>query len=255
VIATRHDEHAAQVRASLNAGKHVFVEKPLALNWQELNDVITAYRHLDHPPLLLVGFNRRFAPALQHLKEALRARRSPLMVNYRLNGGYIPLDHWIHGSQGGGRNLGEACHVYDVFRFLADAPVASIDAVAIDPGTLPYARNDNFSAVLRYENGSVCNLLYTALGPKQGLSKERVEVFCDGEAYLIDDFRTLVRTSDGAVLWQSDQDKGHGEELLVLGRAIRGEQDAPIPFDQIIETTAVSLHIEDLLHGRTYDKA
>lgn len=255
VIATRHDEHAAQVRASLEAGKHVFVEKPLVLNWRELDDVLTAYRHLDHPPLLLVGFNRRFAPAMQRLKETLRARRSPLMVNYRLNGGYIPLDHWIHGSQGGGRNLGEACHVYDVFRFLAGAPVASIDAIAIDPGTLPYARNDNFSAVLRYEDGSVCNLLYAALGPKQGLPKERIEVFCDGEAYLIDDFRSLVRTSDGAVLWQSDQDKGHGEELLALGRAIRGEQDAPIPFDQIIETTAVSLHIEDLLYGRIYDEA
>lgn len=255
VIATRHDDHAAQVCASLKAGKHVFVEKPLALSWQELDEVTTAYQSLDHPPLLLVGFNRRFAPAMQHLGEALRARRSPLMVHYRLNGGYIPLDHWIQGAQGGGRNLGEACHVYDVFRFLAGAAVDSIGATAIDPGTLPYARNDNFSAVLRYEDGSVCNLLYTALGPKQGLPKERIEVFCDGEAYLIDDFRTLVRTSDGAVLWQSDQDKGHGEELLALGRAVRGEQDVPIPFDQLVETTAVSLHIEDLLHGRTYDEA
>lgn len=252
VIATRHDEHAAQVVASLKAGKHVLVEKPLALSWKELDEVEATYQSLANPPLLLVGFNRRFAPALRHLKEQLQSRRSPLMVNYRLNGGYIPLDHWVQGPQGGGRNLGEACHVYDVFRYLAGAPVASIGAAAIHPGNLPYARNDNFSAVLQYEDGSLCTLLYTALGPKQGLPKERIEVFGDGEAYLIDDFRTLMRCSDGAVLWQADQDKGHAEELLAFGRALQGEQAAPIPFDELLETTAVGLHVEDLLHGRAY---
>lgn len=255
VIATRHDDHAAKVCASLGAGKHVFVEKPLALSWQELDEIEVTYRGVSHPPLLLVGFNRRFAPAMRRLAEILRSRRSPLMVNYRLHGGYIPLDHWVQGPQGGGRNLGEACHVYDVFRFLAGAPVGSISATAIDPGVLPYARNDNFSATLRYEDGSVCTLLYTALGPKQGLPKERIEVFCDGEAYLIDDFKTLVRTSDQAVLWQSDQDKGHADELEAFGRALQGQGDPPIPFEHLIETSAVALHVEDLLYGRAQDNS
>lgn len=253
VIATRHDDHADKVCASLAAGKHVFVEKPLALTWQELERVDTTYRSVSHPPLLMVGFNRRFAPAMRRLNDLLRNRRSPLMVNYRLHGGYIPLDHWVQGSQGGGRNLGEACHMYDVFRCLASAPVMSIEATAIDPGVLPYARSDNFSATLRYADGSVCSLLYTALGPKQGLPKERIEVFCDGEAYVIDDFKSLVRSSDGTTLWQGEQDKGHGNELEAFGRALHGETEVPIPFDQLIETSAVALHIEDLLYGRTHD--
>ena len=97
----------------------------------------------------MVGFNRRFSPALQMLKERLAGRRAPLVIQYRLNAGYIPLDHWVHGAQGGGRNIGEACHMYDVFRFLAGAPARSIEATAIDPGSLPYARNDNFTATHR----------------------------------------------------------------------------------------------------------
>lgn len=256
VIATRHHEHAAQVKASLEAGKHVFVEKPLALTWSELQAVVALHDSLEHKPLLMVGFNRRFAPALRMLKETLSGRRSPLIVNYRLNGGYIAPDSWIQGPEGGGRNLGEACHMYDVFRHLAGAPVTRIHAAAIDPGTRPYLRNDNFCATLAYQDGSVCNLVYTALGPKQGLGKERIEVFCDGEAYVIEDFKTLVRAGDGKSLWQSSEpDKGHFEELSRFGDAIAGGGDAPIPFDEIVETTAVSLYIEDLIHGRILEDA
>lgn len=256
VIATRHQEHAEQVVKSLRAGKHVFVEKPLALTWDELAAVETTYGELPEPPLLMVGFNRRFSPALVKLGEVLADRRSPLIVQYRLNGGSIPLDHWIQTEVGGGRNIGEACHMYDVFRSLAGAPVRSIEATSIDPGTLPYARTDNFVATLGYEDGSVGTLTYTALGPKKGLPKERIEVFCDGEAYLIDDFRKLFRTSDGAVLWQSgDADKGHATELSLLGDAIAAGEPGPIPFEEIIETSAVALRIEDLLTGHGGDGA
>ena len=96
------------------------------------------------------------------------------MIQYRLNGGYIPLDHWVQGAQGGGRNIGEACHMYDVFRFLAGAPVRSIDATAIDPGALPYAATTTSRATIGYEDGSVARLVYTALGPKTGLGKEHI---------------------------------------------------------------------------------
>jgi len=251
VIATRHHEHASQVIRSLRAGKHVFVEKPLALSWAELGEVADTYRGLDEKPLLMVGFNRRFSPAMQTVKTRLEGRRAPLVIEYRLNAGYIPLDHWVHNEQGGGRNIGEACHMYDVFRSLTGSPVASISADAIDPGTLPYKRNDNFSATIRYEDGSLAHLLYTALGPKAGLPKERVEIFCDGEAYIVDDYKSLTKASDGSVLWSGEQDKGHFEELSRVGDAIATGAPPPISFDELIETSAVALRVEDALFGRT----
>jgi predicted dehydrogenase/threonine dehydrogenase-like Zn-dependent dehydrogenase len=254
VIATRHHEHADQAQRSIQAGKHVFVEKPLAITWDELESVSGAYSSLaasTGSPLLMVGFNRRFSPALQMLKERLAGRRSPLMIQYRLNAGYIALDHWVHGAQGGGRNVGEACHMYDVFRFLAGAPVRSIEATAIDPRELAYARSDNFAATIAYEDGTVASLLYTALGPKAGLGKEHITVFCDGEAFIVDDFKKLTKASDGSVLWHaSEPDKGHYEELSRFADAIAAGSPAPIPFDEIIETSAVALHVEDLIHGR-----
>ncbi|MBV9523005.1 MAG: bi-domain-containing oxidoreductase [Alphaproteobacteria bacterium] len=251
VIATRHHEHAGQAVAALRAGKHVFVEKPLALTWPELDAVRHCWDELPDPkPLLMVGFNRRFSPAVQTLATALARRRSPCMISYRLNGGFIPAESWVQGREGGGRNIGEACHMYDVFRSLAGAPVTSIAAKSIDPGSLPYGRNDNFVATLGYGDGSVAELIYTALGPKEGLAKERIEVFCDGEAYILDDYKNLTRASTGEVLWQGSTDKGHFEELSRFGQAIATGGASPIPLDEIIETSAVALHVEDLLFGR-----
>jgi len=251
VIATRHHEHADQVARSLAAGKHVFVEKPLAIGWDELARVVDAYERRTDGTLLMVGFNRRFSPALQQLKEQLKNRRSPLVMQYRLNAGYIPLEHWVHGAHGGGRNVGEACHMYDVFRFLTGAPARTVDAAAIDPGALPFRRDDNFVATITYADGSVATLTYTALGPKAGLGKEHLTVFADGEAFVVDDFRKLTRASDSAVLWQGGEpDKGHFEELSRLGDAIASGADAPIPFDDLIETSAVALTVQDLLLGR-----
>ena len=146
--------------------------------------------------------------------------------------------------------------MYDVFRFLSGAPAVSITAAAIDPGSLPYQRNDNFSATIGYGDGSVANLVYTALGPKTGLGKERIEIFCDGDAFVVDDFKRLTRGSDGSVLWNSHEaDKGHFEELSRFGDAIAAGGEPPIPFEELIETSAVSLRIEDLLFGRADDES
>jgi predicted dehydrogenase len=214
--------------------------------------VVATYTRVQPAPLLMVGFNRRFSPALQALKNRISGRRSPLVIQYRLNAGYIPLDHWVHGTQGGGRNVGEACHMYDVFRFLAGAPARSIDAATIDPSQLPYARNDNFAATITYEDGTLASLVYTALGPKSGMGKEHITVFCDGDAFIVDDFRKLTRASDGSVLWQSGEaDKGHFEELSRFADAIAAGGDSPIPFDELVETSAVALTVEDLIHGRS----
>ncbi|MDD2053711.1 bi-domain-containing oxidoreductase [Pseudomonas putida] len=250
VIATRHCEHAAQAIAGLNAGKHVFVEKPVAITWDELDALTECHDALENPPLLMVGFNRRFSPAIQALREVLAGRTAPLAINYRLNGGYIPLDHWIQTEQGGGRNIGEACHMYDVFRCLTGAAATSVSATGINPGGRPYLATDNFSATVGYADGSIGNLFYTALGPKQGLPKERIEVFCDGEAYVIDDFKQLIKASTGEVLWSAcEADKGQGTQMKLLAEALASGGPAPIPFDEIIETTAVSLRVEELLTG------
>jgi predicted dehydrogenase len=255
VVATRHNEHSEQVIKALRAGKHIFVEKPLAITWEQLDAVRREIEARPDNPQLMVGFNRRFAPALQRLRQELGDKRSPLMVNYRINAGYIPLDHWVHGADGGGRNIGEACHMYDVFSFLAGAPVRSIDARAIGPGERAYGRNDNFCATISYEDGSLCTLTYTSLGPKTGLPKERIEVFANGEAWIVDDFVSLKRASDNAVLWSAaNADKGHFEELSRFGDAIAEGKPGPIPVRDMLQTTAVALHIEDLLLGRSCEE-
>ncbi len=251
VLATRHHEHARQVVQSLDAGKHVFVEKPLALSWDELDQLTEAQQRNAGRASVMVGFNRRFSPAIQKLKQEVAQRRSPLMMQYRVHAGYLPLDHWVHGKQGGGRNLGEACHMYDVFRFLSGTAAETIQATSMNPAELPYLRNDNFSATIRYEDGSLANLVYTSLGPKQGLGKERLEVFCDGESWLVDDFKRLFRSSDGQELWHSvEADKGHYEELSRWGDALAAGDSPPIDFAEQVEVTALALHVEDLLFGR-----
>lgn len=256
VIATRHDQHAREVIACLQAGKHVFVEKPLALSWDELDRVIETWEGLQESRILTVGFNRRFSPAVDALAQALSGRQAPIMMTYRVNAGYIPLDHWVQSQHGGGRNIGEACHMYDTMRFIAGAPVAAIAAVAIRPGNRPLLRTDNFTASLRYADGSVGNLVYTASGPKGGLAKERIEVFCDGEAYVLDDFVRLTRASDAKVLWESSTpDKGHEREMSRLADALRDGSAAPIPTEELFETTATSLYVEDLLFERAADQS
>lgn len=248
VIATRHDRHAAQVVAALRAGKHVFVEKPLALTWEELDSVVAAWQEQSEPPVLMVGFNRRFSPAIEALMAALPAGRGPLVMNYRVNGGYIPPDHWVQTAEGGGRNLGEACHMYDTLRFLAASPVRSIAASAIQPGERPLLRTDNFVATLGYQDGSLGTVVYTATGPKSGLGKERLEVFCDGDAYVLDDFQRLTRAGDSRVLWEAGApDKGHEREMARLADALSQGGPPPIPVEELFETTAVALHVEDLL--------
>jgi predicted dehydrogenase len=240
----------------LRAGVHVFVEKPLAISWEQLNDLKVAYAERTVNAELMVGFNRRFSPAVRKLGDALAGRRGPIMVNYRVNAGAIPLDHWTQGAEGGGRNLGEACHMYDVFRFLAAAPAIEVSAQGVFPETGVRKRNDNFTAMITYADGSVGVLTYTSLGPKDGLGKERVEVFCDGDVYIIDDFKSLVRGSDMQVLWQaSAADKGHLAEFQAMADSLVTSGAMPIPVEELFETTAVSLNVEDVLRGVQTDAA
>jgi predicted dehydrogenase/threonine dehydrogenase-like Zn-dependent dehydrogenase len=246
LISKRHDLHAAQTLAALEAGKHVFVEKPLALTEAELAAVEAFYAGREDAPLLLTGFNRRFSPAIGHVRELLARRTSPLVASYRMNAGYIPLDSWVHGPEGGGRNIGEACHVYDVFDALTGADVADVQATAIRPGSARFARNDNFVATVAYEDGSVCTLTYTALG-NRAHPKEQLDVFADGSVVRLDDYRSVSVAGPGAGWSSRTVDKGHVQELESLARAIREGGAWPISLEEQLRAMRIAFAVEEQL--------
>jgi predicted dehydrogenase/threonine dehydrogenase-like Zn-dependent dehydrogenase len=249
LIATRHDLHAAQALEALRAGKHVFVEKPLALNEQELAEIETFYEGRSDAPMLMTGFNRRFSPAIARARELLAGRATPLVADYRMNAGYIPLDQWVHGPEGGGRNIGEACHVYDVFDALVgDADVAAVSAHAIRPDGTRLAANDNFVATVSYADGSVCTLTYTALGHRDH-PKERLEVFADNTVLTLDDYKSLSTTGSGRGWRATTQHKGHVEELEALARALREGGAWPISLEEQLRAMRIAFAVEGQIGG------
>lgn len=246
IIATRHHLHAQMALQALEAGKHVLLEKPMALTRAELDRFRAFYADGgDGKPVLLTGFNRRFSPFGQRLAEIVRARSNPMMLDYRMNAGHIPLDNWVHGPEGGGRNIGEACHIYDLFTFLADSPVASVTARAIVPRTGYYGARDNFVATVGFQDGSVATLTYTALGTPRH-PKERMEAFVDGQVASLDDYLTLsVAGSKAPGITLRAQDKGQLDELRAFGQAVRDGGPWPIPLWQQLQAMEIAFAVEE----------
>ena len=201
----------------------------------------------------MTGFNRRFSPAAARLRELLAGRTSPLVANYRMNAGYIPLDHWVHGPEGGGRNIGEACHIYDLFDFLVgaerDRPCRRRRSA---PASRHWAANDNFVATIGYADGSVCTLTYTALGHRDH-PKERLDVFAGGRVLSLDDYKSLSVDGGGAGWRSTTVQKGHVEELEALARALREGGPWPIPLEQQLQATRISFEVERQLTARRRD--
>jgi len=250
LIATRHDLHAAQTLEALHAGKHVFVEKPLALTEDELAGIEAFYADRPDGPLLMTGFNRRFSPAITRARELLAGRTTPLVADYRMNAGYLPLDHWVHGPEGGGRNIGEACHVYDLFDALVgDAEVESVSAQAIRSDGTRLAANDNFVATTRYADGSVCTLTYTALGHRDH-PKEQLDVFADNAVLTLDDYKSLAVTGGGRGWRGATQHKGHVEELEALAAAIRDGGPWPISLEEQARAMRIAFAVEEQIRSR-----
>lgn len=249
LIATRHHLHADLTLRALQAGKHVLVEKPLAMNAAELDSIEQYFADRDQTPVLLTGFNRRFSPHLAPIRALAARRINPFIASYRMNAGHIPSDHWVHGVEGGGRNIGEACHIYDLFTALADSDVTSIRAQAIVPATGHFRRDDNFVVSLGFDDGSVATLTYTALGHKDH-PKERLELYCDGVVAELDDYRrtALTGAADKGVQ-TAVPDKGQKEELQVLAAAIRGQRAWPIPLWQQLQATRIALEVEQQIHA------
>ena len=249
LIATRHHLHGSLVLAALRAGKHVLVEKPLTLSMSELQALEDFYKAEvgTTKPLLLTGYNRRFSPHALRLKTIVANRAAPFIFNYRMNAGYIHSEHWVHGTEGGGRNLGEACHIYDVFTFLADAEVVAVSAHAIKSTTAHYGRNDNFVATVSFADGSVATLTYTALGHKN-YPKETAELYVDGKVAVLDDYKTLtVHGANHQSLKTRPQDKGLMAELQSFAAGIQSGE-WPIPLWQQVQVSRLAFIVEEQIH-------
>ena len=240
VIATRHDSHAALVCRALAAGKHVFVEKPLALTPGELDQIQQAYQSTPSPRHLMVGFNRRFAPLVQTTHQLLQPLTAPKALVITVNAGAIPADHWTQDpASGGGRLIGEACHFVDLLRFLVGHPIQSYHRTALaDPKPCP----DTASLSLTFADGSIGTIHYLANGAK-AFPKERLEVFCQGRILQLDNYRRLQGWGwpnfQRQTSWR--QDKGQVACMQAFVAAIGQGQPTPIPFDELLEVSRTIL--------------
>ncbi|MDD5757822.1 MAG: Gfo/Idh/MocA family oxidoreductase [Desulfobulbaceae bacterium] len=248
IISTRHNLHAEMALAALAAGKHVLLEKPLALTRQGLLEIEEFYSRevfAGRPPILFTGFNRRFSAYARRIKDLVQERSNPMILNYRMNSGFIPQEHWVHSEEGGGRNIGEACHIYDLFTYLTGSKVISVDAVAISPPTKGYyGANDNFIATLAFLDGSIATLTYTALGTKE-FPKEQLEVYVDGKVLLMTEYKSLkVFGSKAKGIESKTIDKGQKEELKAFADAILNGGEWPIALWEQIQATEISFHVE-----------
>ena len=247
VICTRHNLHAEMTLQALNAGKHVLVEKPLCLSEEELQKIKDFYSSTEPRPILMTGFNRRFAPPIRLVKENLNTRSGPVIINYRMNAGYLPRDHWVHGEEGGGRNVGEACHIYDLFIYLIGKPIVEIQAKSISPNGTKWLASDNFVTTLTFADGSLGTLTYTSMGAKE-YPKERMDVFGESRVLTLDNYKSLEILGGRKAEWHSRTiEKGQLEELDHLAKSIQSDSEWPISIDDQIAATEASLQVEKLL--------
>lgn len=247
VIATRHDSHARFVCKALESGKHVFVEKPLAITREQLDDIGLAWQSSSHGqagPLMMVGFNRRFAPHVVRMKALLAGIREPKSLMVTVNAGAIPRTHWTQDARvGGGRIIGEACHFVDLLRYLVGHSIVDASLRPLGGGNMPI-EDDNVVITLGFADGSWGTVHYLANG-HSAFPKERVEVFCAGRILQLDNFRRLrgegwpgFRTMN---LWR--QDKGQRACAAAFVQAIKQGSAAPIPLEELLEVGRVSIEL------------
>ncbi|TSA25917.1 oxidoreductase [bacterium] len=237
-IATRHNLHAEYVLKGLQAGKNVFVEKPLCMTVQELEEIKQEYEKQNVH--LMLGFNRRFAPHIQRIKKIF-SENQPKAINYRINAGYIPADSWIQDKEiGGGRIIGEVCHFIDLAMFIAGAKIKSVSAFVMDD-----AKNfmDTLTVNLNFENGSIASIAYYSNGSK-ALKKEYLEIFSAGQTAIIDDFKKLKLYGRKEKKYKLvNQDKGHAEEVKLFLESIKNGLPCPISFEDIYISTLVTFKV------------
>jgi predicted dehydrogenase/threonine dehydrogenase-like Zn-dependent dehydrogenase len=247
VIATRHGSHAELARLALKRGKNVFVEKPLALDDAELDELLDVASNSEGE--LLVGFNRRFSPLAVRAKEVFAGRQSPLSIVYRVNAGRIPREHWTQDpGAGGGRIIGEVCHFIDLMQFLTGATPRSVYADAVAPGKGGIVSEDSVLITLQFGDGSNGVIAYLAEGDSS-LAKERIEIFGEGKTFVIEDFRSTRLYAGGREKKETrrQQDKGQAEETRVACAVVAEGKPAPISLPELEATTRATFRIKDSL--------
>jgi len=251
VLLTRHQHHARQVLKALRHQKAVYCEKPLALNPAELAEIEEELTR-ENSPLLTVGFNRRFAPMTLALAEFINQRTEPLFMQYRVNAGYLPLNHWLHDpNQGGGRIIGEGCHFIDLLTFLVGSAPVSVSATALADNDR-YCQ-DNVQLSLRYADGSLGTVIYLANGNKN-FTKERLEVFTSGRIAVLEDFRSLELVSENSRKTSRSrlrQDKGHTKAWEKFIKAVSDGGTPPIPYEELMSTSKATFAALEALRTGT----
>ncbi len=252
LISTRHESHSEIVLESLKGGKHVLIEKPLSISQAQLDKIKLYFKENKDRNILMTGYNRRFSIYLEKLKKIRKKSSNPFIFNYRVNAGFINLDNWVHKEEGGGRNIGEACHFYDIFNFIADSEVESFSAhsINIKPNLHNtyglYSKTDNFVATLKYNNGSICNLIFTALGNNKS-PKESFDFYQDGKVISMNDFKKMsFFEKDNYSFSTKNNEKGHLEELKAFANGIK-TGTYPISLTHQIEACQMSLDINKLI--------
>lgn len=246
IVTSRHHEHFSQVVELFKKGVSVFVEKPTVLSREELIELNQLIQNSSNATKLLTGYNRRFAPIIRAIKQELDLLDSPVILKYTMNAGYFPDTHWVHGKTGGGRNLGEACHIYDLFIFLLGMDVKSITVNSIDSNSSKFQHSDNFIATIVFESGSIASLTYTSMGSRD-LSKERLEVFSNEGVIIMDDFVSLKGYGYFKSLQsETAQDKGHMNEMIDFLSDIKANRWT-IPWEQQLLVNSIALTVEEEL--------
>jgi polar amino acid transport system substrate-binding protein len=243
-IATQHDSHSKYVVEGLKQNKNVFVEKPLALNEADLLQVIEAYNSIESA-FLMVGFNRRFAPLAIKAKHEFSNIGQPLVIQYRINAGTIPSDHWIQDEAiGGGRVIGEVCHFVDFLQYITGALPERIFAESIEYQSNKRNTNDTLVISIKFCDGSVGTITYVATGNKQ-LAKERIEIFGGEKSFVIDDFKKGFLYKNNKCEVFKERGKGHKEEIQEFLKCIKAGSPSPISFESLCYTTLSTFKIID----------
>ena len=244
-IATRHNSHGELVLKALEAGKNVYVEKPLTIEESDLSRIAEASR--SHPTRRLqVGFNRRFAPLAVQARELFRGVPEPLVLNYRVSAGFIPRDHWTQTGEGGGRILGEVCHFIDFLQFMTGAEPVRVFAECVANPNSKSKNQDNVAITIRFSNGSIGIITYLACGDRL-LAKERIEIFGGERSFIINDFRTADMYFGGKLKKVKGPGKGHKEEIEQFIGSIREGRPSPIPLESLLLTTVTAFRVLDAL--------
>ncbi len=244
VVASRHDSHGPAVRRALAAGRHVFVEKPLCIDREELAGIASLLAE-GEPPLLMVGFNRRFSMSARAVAEHMSGA-GPLVMDYRVNAGVIPAGHWIQDERvGGGRIVGEVCHFVDLMSFVCGAEPVSVRASCVGSEGVSGRREDDVLVQLGFGDGSVGSICYVASGSGK-LPKERLEVHGGGRSAVLDDYRSVSLYGSGRTAGRRLPGKGHDEEVEAFLAAI-SSGEPPIPYGSLIATTLATFEARDSL--------